>query len=105
MRILFDQGAPAPLRQYLTGHSVDTAYERGWSNLSNGNLLKAAEQDGYQLLVTTDQNLKFQQNLANHQLAILVLLSTSWPRIRLQVDKIRAIVDDMTVGDYKEIVI
>jgi hypothetical protein len=62
----------APLRHHLTGHSVDTAYERGWSNLSNGALLKAAEQAGYHLLVTTDQNRQFQQNLADRQLAILV---------------------------------
>ena len=77
MKILFDQGTPAPLRPYLAGHSVDTAYERGWSNLSNGNLLDAMERDGYQLLITTDQNLRYQQNLADRKLAIIVLLSTS----------------------------
>ena len=50
MKILFDQGTPVPLRQYLTGHSVTTAYEQGWSNLSNGDLLQSAEENGYQLL-------------------------------------------------------
>lgn len=64
MKILFDQGTPAPLRRQLTGHQIDTAYEQGWSTLSNGNLLRAAELAGYQLLITTDQNLRYQQKLA-----------------------------------------
>ena len=57
MRILFDQGTPVPLRQYLLEHSVTTAYEEGWSNLSNGDLLKSAEDKGYQVFVTTDRKL------------------------------------------------
>jgi len=77
MRILFDQGTPVPLRQYLTEHVVATAYEEGWSNLSNGDLLKSAEDKGYQILVTTDRNLRYQQNLSDRQIAIVVLLSTS----------------------------
>jgi hypothetical protein len=77
MRILFDQGTPVPLRQYLTEHVVTTAYEEGWSNLSNGDLLKSAEDKGYQILVTTDRKLRYQQNLSDRQIAIVVLLSTS----------------------------
>jgi hypothetical protein len=88
MKILLDQGTPVPLRRYLVSHTVDTTYEQGWSNLSNGDLLNAAEKAGYQLLITTDQNLRYQQNLVSKPLAILVLLSTSWPRIRLRVDDI-----------------
>lgn len=103
MKILFDQGTPAPLRWHLAGHSVDTAYERGWSNLQNGDLLDAAEREGYELLITTDQNLQYQQNLADRQLAIIVLRSTSWPRIQLRVADIRAAVDAITLGDYIEI--
>jgi hypothetical protein len=61
MKILFDQGTPVPLRRYLEGHSVDTAFERGWSAIQNSHLLKMAEQNGYDLLVTTDQNMKYQQ--------------------------------------------
>jgi hypothetical protein len=80
MKILFDQGTPVPLRRQLQEHSVDTAYERGWSHLTNGALLAAAEAAGYELLITTDRNLKYQQNLAGRSLAILVLLSASWPR-------------------------
>ena len=58
MKILFDQGTPAPLRRHLAGHLVDTAFERGWSGLTNRDLLDRAEEDGYQLLITTDQNLR-----------------------------------------------
>ncbi len=63
MKILFDQGTPVPLRRHLSGHDVTTAYEAGWSNLANGDLLRVAEQAGFQVLVTTDQNLRYQQNL------------------------------------------
>ena len=103
MKIIFDQGTPVPLRKYLTYHSVTTAYEEGWSNLSNGDLLKAAENKGYQILVTTDQNLRYQQNLSERQIAIVVLLSTSWPKIRTQVDKICSIINTTELCDYKEI--
>ena len=103
MRILLDQGAPAPLRGHLRQHAVDTAFERGWSSLRNGELLDRAEADGYQLLVTTDQNLRHQQNLAGRQLAIMVLLAASWPRIQRRVDDIRVAVDRIGPGMYVEI--
>jgi len=103
MKILFDQGTPVPLQRHLTGHIVDTVFERGWSNLDTGELLDAAERDGYGLLITTDQNLKYQQNLGGRQLAILVLLSTSWPRIQPRVNDILAAVDGIGPGDYTEI--
>jgi len=78
MKILFDQGMPVPRRRHLLSHVVDTAFERGWSALDNGELLDVAEQEGYDLLITTDQNLRYQRHLADRQLAIIVLLSTSW---------------------------
>ena len=105
MKILFDQGTPVPLRRQLSGHIIDTAYERGWATLANGDLITAAEQDGYDLLITTDQNLRYQQNLAGRQLAILVLLSTSWPRIQLHLDIIQDAVDAIVPGVYQEVVI
>jgi predicted nuclease of predicted toxin-antitoxin system len=103
MRILFDQGTPVPLRRYLIGHSVDTAFERGWSDLQNGELLDVAEQEGYELLITTDQNLRYQQRLTDRQLAIIVLLSTSWPRIQVRIDTIQAAVAGIVAGAYQEI--
>ena len=103
MRIVFDQGTPVPLRRHLSGHFVDTAFELGWSNLHNGELLHRVEEHGYDLIVTTDQQLRNQQNLAGRRLAVLVLLSTSWPRIRLRVDEIQEAVDGMRAGQYREV--
>jgi len=103
VKILFDQGVPRPLRRYLAGHLINTTAERGWSTLENGVLLDRAEEDGYQLLITTDQSLRHQQNFAGRKIAILVLLSTAWPLIQLRVKEIQAAVNGMTPGDYKEI--
>ncbi len=105
MRILFDQGTPAPLRQHLPEHSIDTAHEMGWSTLSNGELLDRAHEDGYDLLITTDQSLRHQQNLTGRELAILVLHSTSWPRIRLKLEDVRLAVNLIGSGDIREILI
>ena len=69
MRILFDQGAPAPLRSKLRGHIVETAYERGWSALDNGDLLTAAEADLFDVLLTTDRNLLHQQDFSYRGIA------------------------------------
>jgi hypothetical protein len=80
MRILFDQGTPVPLKEYLSEHQVQTAYELGWSWLPNGELLAAAE-GRFDVLVTTDRNLRFQQSLSGRKLAVLVLPTTSWPKL------------------------
>ena len=95
MRVLFDQGTPVPLRDFLPQHEVSTAFEQGWSKLKNGELLDAAERKGFGVLVTTDSNLKFQLNLAGRQIAIVVLLSTSWPRIERAT---AAVVDAITAS-------
>ncbi|HEV8370601.1 MAG TPA: hypothetical protein VGQ39_21815 [Pyrinomonadaceae bacterium] len=102
MKILFDQGTPVPLRHYLQPHSVTTAYELGWSTLENGDLLSAAEAS-FDLLITTDQHLYYEQNLASRKLAILVLMTTSWPRIRMFISEIREKLDAMKAGDYVEL--
>ena len=102
MRILFDQGTPAPLREHLHGHSVETAYEKGWSALRNGELLAKAEAT-FDLLITTDRNLRHQQNLAGRRFAILVLPTTSWPRLQKITPEIAAAVDSLKPGQYVEI--
>jgi predicted nuclease of predicted toxin-antitoxin system len=102
VRILFDQGTPVPLRKSLTGHAVSTAYEMGWATLQNGDLLQAAEAQ-FEVLVTTDQNLRSQQNLAGRHLAILVLPFASWPRLQSHVLKIASTLDVMKPGDYVEL--
>jgi len=103
LRILFDQGTPAPLRNWLDGHTVVTAYEKGWDTLSNGELIRSAETEGFDLLVTTDKNLKYQQNLADRKIAIDVLLSTNWPRIQTMVVRVSAAIEGTPPGAYVEI--
>jgi hypothetical protein len=87
----------------LTQHEVLTAHERGWSQLKNGELLDSAEKEGFAVLVTTDANLKYQQNLSSRRLAIVVLTTTSWPRIQHVADAVVAAVDGATTGSYVEV--
>lgn len=104
MKILFDQGTPVPLRNYLPNHSVETAYERGWNNLRNGDLLTRAEAEGFDVLITTDQNLRDQQNLAARKIGVLVLLTTNWPRIKNNAALVVQAIDNFRPGSYEEIV-
>ena len=102
MRILFDQGTPAPLRDHLAGHVVETAFELGWSDLENGELLAAAE-NSFDLLITTDQNLRYQQNLVGVNLGILVLMTTSWPRIQRSIPQSLDAIERLSPGELSEI--
>jgi hypothetical protein len=103
MRILFDQGTPAPLRQLLLSHVVTTAFELGWATLKNGEMLTAAQSAGFEVLVTTDTNLRYQQNLKSRQIAIVVLSTTSWPRIKLAAERIAKAVDLAVANSYTEV--
>lgn len=100
MRVLFDQGVPVPLRRYLEGHGVVTATERGWSTLSNGELLSAAEADGFDVLVTNDRNLVHQQNLSARTIAIVVLEHSRWPWVEPVADAVAKAVDAASPGTY-----
>jgi hypothetical protein len=102
MKILFDHGTPAPLRRVLIGHAVSTAYEMGWTELDNGALLKATETD-FDALITTDQNLRYQQNLTGRRLAILVLPTTSWPKIQAHEADVAAAVNALRPGDFVDL--
>lgn len=103
MRILFDQGTPVPLRRYLGAHEVTTAYELGWSTLQNGALISQAQAAGFDVLITTDKNWKYQQNLSERSLAVVVLLSTSWPKIQAKVSEVVVAVERASKGSYTEV--
>jgi hypothetical protein len=102
MRILFDQGTPVPLRRFLPGHQVATAFEQGWSDLGNGDLLRAAEAQ-FDLFITTDQNLRSQQDLTGRKLAIHVLPTTNWLEIRRNAQVVVDAVNQATPGEYREL--
>ncbi len=102
MRILFDQGTPAPLRRALTDHSVSTAYELAWTQLSNGELLRAAEAQ-FDVFITTDKNLPYQQNIVGNRLAILILPTTNWAKIRAHQTLIAAAVTKLRPGEVVQL--
>ena len=73
MLILFDHGTPRSIARFLKGHTVVEALARGWDRLINGALLNAAEDAGFDVLLTTDKNIRYQQNLKGRKIAIVVL--------------------------------
>jgi hypothetical protein len=99
-RILFDQSSPRGLRAILSDHDVRTAYEMGWAELQNGALLEAAEAAGFDVLVTADQNIQHQQNIAGRSLALVVLGSNHWPTVRRDAEAVRMAVRDAKPGTY-----
>ena len=103
MLILFDNSTPRGLAHFLTGHFVEEARSRGWDELSNGDLIDAAEQAGFEMIVTTDKNIRYQQNLASRQIAIVVLEHSQWPMVKLVADKIAEAVNAATPGSYVEV--
>jgi hypothetical protein len=104
VKILFDQGTPAPLRLSLTDHVVSTAFECGWHLLQNGELLRAAEAEGFEAIITTDQSLRYQQNLAGRRLAVVVLMTTDWRLIKQHAGSVAKAVTELAPGGFLELV-
>jgi predicted nuclease of predicted toxin-antitoxin system len=103
MRVLFDQATPVPLRQFLQGHMVRTAAQEKWHRLRNGELLNVAEAAGFDVLVTTDKNIRYQQNLTGRRIAIVLLGKQQWPELRGHVQLVTAAVNAATPGTYTEV--
>jgi hypothetical protein len=100
MLVLFDQSTPRP---FLKGHTVETAWQRGWDKLKNGDLLRAAQEAGFEALVTPDKNISYQQNLKNYTIAIVILGNPQWPVLRHYVDRVVAAVNAAKPGSYCEV--
>lgn len=106
MLILFDHGTPKGLARALVGHTVHTAQSRGWGTLSNGALLDAAEEAGFELLLTTDRRIRHQQNLQVRRIALVVLSgATKWRLVQQHAERIHTAVDCAAPGSYTEVVI
>jgi hypothetical protein len=103
MRILFDHVTPRGIARYLPGHVVTKAKDRGWDTLTNGNLLAEAERAGFDVLLTADKNMRFQQNLTGRRIALVVLSTPQWPSVRLHLEKIAAAVNAATPGSLSEV--
>lgn len=100
MRVLFDQGTPVPLARLLPGHEVRTATQQGWDTASNGELLRMAEQAGFEVLVTTDKNIAYQQNLKDRKIAIVVLGRNRWRLVKRAAGTITEAVGAAMPGSY-----
>ena len=103
MLILFDHVTPKGIARSLPGHIVTKAKDRGWDTLSNGDLLAAAESAGFEVLLTADKNMRYQQNLEGRRIALVVLSTPQWPVVKLHLEKIAAAVNAATTGSYIEV--
>ena len=98
--MLFDQATPVPIREFLIGHTVRTAAQENWDRLSNGELLTAAEHAGFEVFVTTDKNLQYQQNLAGRAIAIVVIGIQQWPALQPHVARVVAAINGAKPGSF-----
>lgn len=103
MRILFDNSTPRGLTRFLIGHTIEEARAHGWEELANGALIEAAEQTGFDLMVTTDKNIRYQQNLEGRKLALIVLGHSQWPMVKMVTARIVTAVNAAVSGSYLEV--
>ncbi len=103
MRVLFDQATPVPIREFLIGHTVRTAAQEHWDRLENGDLLTEAEHAGFEVFLTTDKNLRHQQNRADRTIAIVVIGVQQWPALQPHVSLVVAAVNAATPGSFIEV--
>ena len=103
MRILFDHGTPSGIAPSLAGHEVTEAIDVGWDRISNGELLTKAEAAGFDLVLTTDKNIQYQQNLKGRKIAIVVLGNSAWRITRKYLVRVAAAVNEATPGSYTEV--
>lgn len=104
MLVLFNNGTPRTLARYLIDHrTVTEARARGWEELENGELLTAAEAAGFEVMVATDRNLRYQQNLAGRKIAIVALGKGRWTLIKPHVAQVLTAVNAAAPGSYTEV--
>jgi hypothetical protein len=103
MLILFDHVTPSGIARFLPAHTVTKAKDRGWDTLTNGDLLTEAERAGFEVLLTADKNMRYQQNLRGRRIAIIVLSTPRWPVVRLYVERVAAAVNAAKPGSYTEV--
>jgi hypothetical protein len=103
MKVLFDNGTPKPIARSLLGHEITYTRKIGWHELENGALIQRAEAAGYEVLLSTDKNIRYQQNLMGRKISLVILGNSQWPLVRLHLDKIAAAVNACTPGSYVEV--
>ena len=103
MKIILDESVPQKLRLLIQGHTVVTVAYQGWSGMKNGALLTAAEQAGFELFITADQEISYQQNLTGRKLAIVMLSTNNWAYVKAGVAHILAAIEGIKSGSYTEV--
>ena len=102
MKILIDESLPRYLRRVLAGHEVQTVQEMGWGGVKNGPLLTLAESN-FDIFLTADKNLRYQQNLAERRLAVIVFPSNKLSVVKTLEDKLKSRIAQIQAGDYIEL--
>ena len=105
MKVFFDECVPRPLRKLLAVPEIKTAQEMGWGRLKNGELIRQAEVSGFDVFVTSDQNLKYQQNLQGRKIALLVLSTNYWPILEKHHGLITSALAAIQPGQYLELTV
>jgi len=103
MRVLFDHNIPSGTARALIDHEVAEAVQRGWERISNGLLISNAEEAGFDVLLTADKRIRYQQNLKGRRLALVVVSNPTWRILQKYVDRITAAVNAATPGSYTEV--
>ena len=103
MLLILDQNFPKRVARALTGHFFRTAYDMGWAELANGDLLAAAEAAGFELMLTADQRIRYQQNLKGRRIALVVVSLNSRTVLMRHVGLLQAAVHRAAPGSYQEV--
>ena len=103
MKILLDESVPQKLRLLIKGHAVVTVAFQGWSGFKNRALLTAAEEAGFELFITADQEMSYQQNLSGRKLALVVLSTNNWDYVKAGLGHILAAIAEVKPGGYPEV--
>ncbi len=104
-RILLDENLPVALKGLLTGHEVSTVKDMGWTGIQNGALLALAQQSGFDVLITGDKNLTYQQNAANRKIALIVLSESQWQAVKTGAGLITGALVGVAAGSYRQVVL
>lgn len=102
-RVLLDECVPRPLRRLVQAHDLRTVYFMGWDQLSNGKLVAKAEAAGFDVLLTADKNLSYQQNLGGRKIALVVLPTNRWPDLVANAPVIEEALTRVPTGGYLEV--
>lgn len=103
MKVLLAHCVPATLRHALRFHTVVLASEMGWHGIENGELISRADDEGFDVPISSDQNIRYQQNLTGRRIALLVVLKQNWPELQPHAAKVATALDEIQPGEYRKL--